>query len=124
MPAAEIGRLKRAGVTAAGLLVLAPALVQGQVDWPEYGGPGSIKYSPLDRITPDNVGMLKFAWQWESGEEPRPAESLAFPATGASPSGVAIPGVGSSSMPAGASSRSTRERGSRSRRSETVAPST
>jgi quinoprotein glucose dehydrogenase len=79
MPAAEIGRLKRAGVTAAGLLVLAPALVQGQVDWPEYGGPGSSKYSPLARITPDNVGTLEIAWQWESGEERRPAESLAFP---------------------------------------------
>lgn len=42
-------------------------------DWPTYGrDAGGSKYSPLDRITPENVGVLEVAWQWETGEAPIP----------------------------------------------------
>ena len=39
-------------------------------DWPTYGGgPAAIRYSPLARITRDNVKSLRVAWTYDSGEE-------------------------------------------------------
>src|SRR5262249_8158968 len=41
------------------------ALARGE--WPTYAGTyASAKYSPLDQITPANVGDLKVAWRWTS----------------------------------------------------------
>ena len=37
--------------------------------WPAYGGnPEGTRYSPLTQITPDNVGDLKVAWVFRTGE--------------------------------------------------------
>lgn len=45
----------------------APAKVSG--DWASIGGdPGSTKYSPLTQITPANVGQLKQAWTYDTGD--------------------------------------------------------
>jgi quinoprotein glucose dehydrogenase len=39
-------------------------------DWPSYGGDvGGMRYSPLDEITPANVGRLEIAWEFHTGEE-------------------------------------------------------
>jgi len=36
-------------------------------EWPTYGGSyASLRYSPLDQITRDNVGRLRVAWRWRS----------------------------------------------------------
>ncbi|WP_348635584.1 membrane-bound PQQ-dependent dehydrogenase, glucose/quinate/shikimate family [Sphingobium sp. Sx8-8] len=41
------------------------------VDWPNFGGDSSgSRYSPLDQITPDNVGQLKVAWVAHLGTVP------------------------------------------------------
>lgn len=49
------------------LLVLSTAVVSG--DWPHYGGgPDQTRYSPLTQITPANVGTLKVAWTYDTGE--------------------------------------------------------
>jgi quinoprotein glucose dehydrogenase len=41
------------------------ALARGE--WPTYAGTyASAKYSPLDQLTPTNVGDLKIAWRWTS----------------------------------------------------------
>lgn len=38
-------------------------------DWPTYGGgPGAQRYSDLSQITPQNVGQLKRAWVYHTGE--------------------------------------------------------
>lgn len=38
-------------------------------DWPAYGNDaGSTKFSPLKQITPANVGKLKLAWTYDTGE--------------------------------------------------------
>nr|WP_295933245.1 PQQ-binding-like beta-propeller repeat protein [uncultured Dyadobacter sp.] len=40
----------------------------GNDDWPEYNGDGARShYSPLQQITPVNVGQLKVAWTYASG---------------------------------------------------------
>ena len=45
----------------------APAAAQ-TTGWPVYGGDtGNTRYSPLDRITPANVGKLKVAWALQLG---------------------------------------------------------
>lgn len=42
-------------------------------DWTDYGGsPLGQRYSPLEQITPQNVGRLKVAWQLETGDRPGP----------------------------------------------------
>ena len=42
-------------------------------EWPYYGGdPGATHYSRLDQINRDNVGNLKVAWEWKTGEAPLP----------------------------------------------------
>jgi glucose dehydrogenase len=41
------------------------ALARGE--WPTYAGTyASAKYSPLDQITPANVGKLEVVWRWTS----------------------------------------------------------
>src|ERR1039458_5244230 len=38
-------------------------------DWPEYlGGPERNHYSTLDQINTSNVGKLKVAWEFHSGD--------------------------------------------------------
>jgi len=40
-------------------------------DWPFYGGTGNgTRYSPLDQITPENVGDLQQIWEYRWGEMP------------------------------------------------------
>lgn len=40
-------------------------------DWPAYGGTyHADRYSPLDQITPDNVGDLEKVWTYETGDLP------------------------------------------------------
>ena len=41
------------------------------VDWPAYGGTHrAARYSPLDQITPDNVGELEQIWEFRTGDLP------------------------------------------------------
>src|ERR671910_1975423 len=59
------------------LLVIVMATARGQVtrDWPVYGGDaGGARFSPLTRITRDNVATLTVAWAYHTGE---PAFDLA-----------------------------------------------
>ncbi len=50
-------------------------------DWPVYGGDaGGGKYSPLTAINKANVGQLKPAWEWRTGEKAN-AEFETFPGT-------------------------------------------
>ena len=53
-------------------IALSASLVSAQsagTDWPAYGNdPGSMKFSPLKQITPANVGKLKLAWTYDTGE--------------------------------------------------------
>jgi quinoprotein glucose dehydrogenase len=45
-------------------------------DWPSYNGDrGSTKYSPLDQINAENVGMLEVLWTWTSPEVARIKEN-------------------------------------------------
>ena len=42
------------------------------VEWANWAGDNAqTKYSTLSDITPDNVGRLQKAWQWEPGEVPQ-----------------------------------------------------
>ena len=39
------------------------------VDWPHYGGsPEQTRYSPLAQVTRENVGQLKVAWTYDTGD--------------------------------------------------------
>ena len=50
-------------------------------EWKTYGNtPGGNRYSPLDQITPSNVGALKEAWRYSLGKEPN-GEPAPFQAT-------------------------------------------
>ncbi|WP_245413514.1 pyrroloquinoline quinone-dependent dehydrogenase [Mangrovicella endophytica] len=43
-------------------------------DWPHYGGSTTAsRYSPLDQITPDNVGQLQKVWTYRTGDMPSEA---------------------------------------------------
>ncbi|TWB69780.1 quinoprotein glucose dehydrogenase [Nitrospirillum amazonense] len=51
----------------------APAPDQAATDWPAYGGSGrGDRYSDVAQITPANVGRLKLAWQFRTGDLPGP----------------------------------------------------
>ncbi|SKB67107.1 membrane-bound PQQ-dependent dehydrogenase, glucose/quinate/shikimate family [Sphingopyxis flava] len=51
-----------------------PALMAAGSDWPAYGGTYSARrYSPLDQITPANVGKLQRAWLFHTGDLPSKA---------------------------------------------------
>nr|WP_058320518.1 glucose/quinate/shikimate family membrane-bound PQQ-dependent dehydrogenase [Sinorhizobium sp. GL28] len=42
-------------------------------EWHQYGRtPFGQRYSPLNQITPDNVGNLRVAWQYQTGDVKRP----------------------------------------------------
>ena len=48
-----------------------PALAQAGTDWPAYGGSYSARrYSPLNQITPANVGKLRRTWLIHTGDLP------------------------------------------------------
>ncbi len=52
-----------------------PALAMRETgaDWPAWGGNlHGTKYSPLDQITPDNVGQLERIWEFHTGDLPSP----------------------------------------------------
>jgi len=70
-----LGLLNRPRVEAAlpapGMAMADPALLQPGADWPAYGGSYSARrFSPLDQITPANVGKLRRAWLVNSGDMP------------------------------------------------------
>lgn len=44
------------------------ARVRSTVDWPEYGGGGGRRYTPLQVITPANVARLEVAWVHRHGD--------------------------------------------------------
>lgn len=45
------------------------------VDWPAYGGNyHATRYSPLDQITPENVGQLEKVWEYRTGDLPEDDE--------------------------------------------------
>jgi quinoprotein glucose dehydrogenase len=51
-----------------------PSLLQTGDDWPAYGGTYSARrYSPLNQITPENVGSLKQVWLAHTGDLPSEA---------------------------------------------------
>ena len=51
------------------LLTLVASLSAAGPDWPHYGGgPDQTRYSPLTQITPANVGSLKVAWTYDTGD--------------------------------------------------------
>ncbi len=51
------------------VLAVTLPVVAFSADWPEYlGGPVRACYSPLGQITPDNVGALRVAWEFHSGD--------------------------------------------------------
>jgi quinoprotein glucose dehydrogenase len=59
-----------------GVSVLASGqtLVAG-ADWPAYGGDDhATRYSPLDQITPENVGDLELVWEFRTGIMPEEDE--------------------------------------------------
>ena len=44
-------------------------------DWPAWGrDAGATKYSPLAQVNRSNVGRLRLAWEWRTGESPIPGE--------------------------------------------------
>ena len=54
-----------------GLLFLLLVGLAAAQEWPFYGGdPGQTHYSSLTLINKENVGGLKIAWEWETGEQP------------------------------------------------------
>ena len=63
----------------AGAAILAVAVLpqlQGQTDWPSYGhDPGQSRYSPLNQIHARNVGRLRRAWVYHTGETGRQFET-------------------------------------------------
>lgn len=62
-----------------GSILLSAALARlagGQTDWPVYGhDPGGMRYSPLKQITAANVGKLRRAWTYHTGETGRQFET-------------------------------------------------
>ena len=47
------------------------AVLETGVDWPAYGGDHkATRYSPLNQITPDNVGELEQIWEFRTGDLP------------------------------------------------------
>jgi len=62
------------------LCILGLSVVSAQeVDWPSHGNdPGGSKYSALDQINRGNVGDLRQAWTWETGEKPIPMARAAI----------------------------------------------
>ncbi len=62
-------RFVSASLVLAAFLTAAPAAQQ----WPHYAGDQAAShYSPLDQITPANVGALVIAWEWKPNEKVLP----------------------------------------------------
>jgi quinoprotein glucose dehydrogenase len=58
-----------ASVVLSAVVAAAQAAPPAQSGWPAYGGDaGGTRYSTLDQITPDNVGALRVAWIFRTGE--------------------------------------------------------
>ena len=59
------------GVAALTLLIgAAPAASAQRVDWANTSGdPGAMRYAPVADIDRSNVGRLKLAWRWNTGEQ-------------------------------------------------------
>jgi len=56
----------------AGMVYFDQATAPAAADWPTYGGgPGAQRYSDLAQITPENVGRLKQAWVFRTGDIPK-----------------------------------------------------
>lgn len=52
----------------------AQPMAEAGKDWPAWGGSiHATRFSPLDQITPDNVGKLTKVWEFESGDLPSEA---------------------------------------------------
>lgn len=68
------GRLDLAAAPAASATsATSPDAPRAPGDWIDYGGsPLGQRYSPLTQITPENVGNLKMAWQFRTGDMPGP----------------------------------------------------
>lgn len=63
-----------AGAAAASAACASRSLPNG--DWPVTGGDaGNTRYSPLDQITRDNVGQLRLAWVYHTGDMPAGEQS-------------------------------------------------
>jgi quinoprotein glucose dehydrogenase len=58
-------------LTASSLVLAAVLTVSASAQqWPHYAGDqGASHYSPLDQITPANVGQLAIAWEWKPNEK-------------------------------------------------------
>jgi quinoprotein glucose dehydrogenase len=66
------------------LAVAALTLGADKGDWPAYGhDPGGQRFSPLAAINRSNVGFLKIAWEFRTGDayEPKRGKPTAFEAT-------------------------------------------
>ncbi|SEM18098.1 quinoprotein glucose dehydrogenase [Pseudoxanthomonas sp. GM95] len=60
----------QAGLAGVAMAFLAGSGWAGEGDWAHYGGaPGGGQYSPLTQVTPGNVGRLKVAWSFHTGEQ-------------------------------------------------------
>jgi glucose dehydrogenase len=67
----------------AALLAVLLSPLQAQTDWPAYGhDPGGMRYSPLEQLTPANVGRLHRAWTYHTGETGRQFETTPIVAGG------------------------------------------
>lgn len=67
------------GAVLASLLLALPATPAPAADWTHYGGDeGGSHYSGLDQINRDNVGGLKLAWTYQTGEIARHPDRKAF----------------------------------------------
>ncbi|HEX6604209.1 MAG TPA: membrane-bound PQQ-dependent dehydrogenase, glucose/quinate/shikimate family [Sphingomicrobium sp.] len=68
------GQLKRDAAGVPPVLAAAmtdPSLMPVGSDWPAYGGTYSAqRFSPLNQITPENVGKLERAWVYHTGDLP------------------------------------------------------
>src|SRR5262249_30310535 len=51
----------------------------GDVGWLVNGGPGNSRYSPLNGITPANVGRLQAAWTYDSHDSFKGSEMQSNP---------------------------------------------
>ncbi|MBB3149486.1 quinoprotein glucose dehydrogenase [Phyllobacterium trifolii] len=59
-------------VAQAGSTYFDDAILPAAADWPTYGGGhGAQRYSDLSQITPENVGQLKQAWVFRTGDIPK-----------------------------------------------------
>ena len=65
------------------LILAIPCLAASADDWLAYGGNAGDKFSSLDQINLKNVGSLKAAWTYHTGDayQPKDGRATAFEAT-------------------------------------------